>query len=142
MDSYHVPKYFKEDLFQIIGESNRPPYKNFYITPERSGLKIMRDEYMRSGWDTCINGKKLWVLFSDEIPKFVVEGTMHFKRHNDSVSELKSKIDPEIPTDYFSKILPNIIGYEGEHNLKYLSFIQNAGDTVFIPSGYWYAYIS
>ena len=141
-EAYHVPKYFREDLFSIMGESNRPLYKNFNITPERSGLKITRDEFMRSTWDTCINGKKLWIIFPDEVPKFVAEGTMHFKRHNEMTKDPAQKIDPEIPIDYFYRILPQIIANEGVSNLNHLCFVQKAGETVYIPSGCWYAYVS
>jgi histone arginine demethylase JMJD6 len=37
LDDYEIPPYFKNDLFNLIDEKIRPPYRWFLIGPERSG---------------------------------------------------------------------------------------------------------
>ncbi len=37
LDHYHIPSYFKQDLFCLVGDSRRPPHRWFLIGPERSG---------------------------------------------------------------------------------------------------------
>lgn len=43
LDHYHVPSYFKEDLFHLVGNRCRPPHRWFLIGPERSGGKSSND---------------------------------------------------------------------------------------------------
>lgn len=31
IDNYQIPKYFKDDLFQILGQKKRPPYRWYVI---------------------------------------------------------------------------------------------------------------
>jgi len=42
--------------------------------PERSGSNVHLDPLETSAWNTSLQGHKLWVLFPENIPKFVVKG--------------------------------------------------------------------
>lgn len=40
MKDYRVPKFFKKNLFEVLGEDNMPPHRWFLIGPKRSGSEI------------------------------------------------------------------------------------------------------
>ncbi|EGR31249.1 jumonji domain protein [Ichthyophthirius multifiliis] len=131
IEKYEVPKFFKEDIFQYIGEKKRPPYRWFLVGPERSGTTVHIDPLWTSAWNTSFQGYKRWILFKPEVPKFIVKGKKYIPEGED---------DDAI--QYFTKILPQLIKEEGREKLGVIEFIQNPGETVFIPGGWWHAVIN
>ncbi len=138
LHDYRVPTYFNEDLFHLVGEKRRPPYRWFLVGPERSGTCVHIDPLATSAWNTLIVGKKRWVLFPPHVPKSVVKGKGHIKKHEDDEA-----------VHYFTFILPRIrkaaisSGGMGKYeNFECYEFTQYEGETVFIPNGWWHAVLN
>lgn len=70
--------------------------------PERSGSTVHLDPLETSAWNTSLQGHKLWVLFPENIPKFVVKGKAFRGRDYEDES-----------INYFTEILPKMIEAEG-----------------------------
>ena len=103
---------------------------HFYIGPERSGTCIHVDPLATSAWNTVIEGRKLWVLFPPGVSKSVAKGLDVIKKGEDDEA-----------VNYFVDILPRIRNkYKDAFNI--IQFIQEPGDTVFVPGGWWHAVIN
>lgn len=150
LDDFRVPSYFQEDLFHLVGERRRPPYRWFLIGPERSGTTVHYDPLGTSAWNTLLFGEKRWVLFPPHVPKRVVKGT-----------ELLRKGEDDEAAHYFMYILPRIKQKaaavatssrkdddDGDderrryRNFACYEFTQKAGETVFVPYGWWHAVLN
>jgi len=115
---------FAEDLFGLVGEKTRPPYRWFLVGPKRSGTSVHVDPLGTAAWNTLWRGRKRWVLFPPETPKKVAKGT-----------KLYAAAQDDEPVNYFVDVLPKIDA------MKY-EFVQYPGDTVFVPPGWWHAVIN
>ncbi len=138
LNEYRVPSYFVEDLFHLVGEKRRPPYRWFLIGPERSGTCVHIDPLATSAWNTLLVGKKRWVLFPPHIPKSVVKGTKLIRKNEDDEA-----------IHYFTTILPRIKrcaqesrGVGKYEHFECFEFTQYENETVFIPNGWWHAVLN
>lgn len=128
---YRVPSYFPEDLFELVGESRRPPYRWFLIGPKRSGTTLHIDPLGSSAWNTLLVGRKRWVLFPPDVPKSLVSGKKHVKRDEDDEA-----------VNYFMDLLPRLKAASSRETLRCVEFMQEPGETVFIPGGWWHAVLN
>jgi histone arginine demethylase JMJD6 len=138
LSDYTVPSYFSDDLFRLTSEARRPPYRWWLIGPERSGTCVHIDPLATSAWNTLVVGQKRWVLFPPHVPKHIVKGraVLHPDEDDEAVH-------------YFMTILPRIKhrARSMRHNQDYkdfscFEFTQFAGETVFIPNGWWHAVLN
>lgn len=138
LSDYRVPTYFREDLFRLVSESRRPPYRWVLVGPERSGSTVHIDPLATNAWNTLLHGKKRWVLFPPHVQKGIVKGRGLIFREEDDES-----------IHYFMTILPRIkqkaaaMKNHGDYrDFACYEFTQNAGQTVFVPHGWWHAVLN
>ena len=128
---FSVPKFAaKHDLFEMVGEKRRPPYRWVLLGPERSGTCAHVDPLGTSAWNTVVSGRKRWVLFEPGTSKSVVKGSKLYDSR---------EMDDEA-VNYFVDILPRIRA--AHPHARRIEFVQNPGETVFVPGGWWHAVIN
>jgi histone arginine demethylase JMJD6 len=131
LDDYRPPqKYFPDDLFALVGEKRRPPYRWFLVGPERSGTTVHIDPLGTSAWNTVLQGRKRWVLFPPGTPKDTVK----------CLSVIRKGEDDEA-VNYFVDLLPRL-KRSAHPPAGMIEFTQMPGDTVFIPGGWWHAVLN
>lgn len=138
LSSYKVPEYFQDDLFRLVSERRRPPYRWFLVGPKRSGTTVHYDPLATNAWNTLLHGRKRWVLFPPHVPKHVVKGKGLIRKDEDDEA-----------IHYFMTILPRIkrrahaVSNRGDfHGFACYEFTQNEGETVFVPNGWWHAVLN
>ncbi|KAI9917226.1 hypothetical protein PsorP6_012417 [Peronosclerospora sorghi] len=131
LDDYKVPSYFNEDLFSLVGEDRRPPYRWFLVGPKRSGTTLHVDPLGTSAWNTLIIGRKRWVLFPPHLPKYLVNGKKHVRGDEDDEA-----------VNYFMDLLPRLKRATPPKVLQCIEFMQYPGETVFVPGGWWHAVLN
>ncbi|KAA0163495.1 hypothetical protein FNF31_02889 [Cafeteria roenbergensis] len=134
MDDFEVPPQFPEDLFQLSGDSRRPPYRWFLMGPRRSGTCLHIDPLATSAWNALVRGRKRWVLFPPDADVPLVRGKV------DGI--VRSGEDDEA-VDYFALHLPRILEKGGgAEAMGCIQFVQHPGETLFVPSGWWHAVLN
>ncbi|KAJ1454152.1 hypothetical protein M885DRAFT_522319 [Pelagophyceae sp. CCMP2097] len=130
LDAFKVPNFVKgHDLFQLVGEDRRPPYRWWLLGPKRSGTCAHVDPLGTSAWNTVVSGRKRWVLFEPGTSKVVAKG-----------SKLCADWEDDEACNYFVDILPRIRKHHA--HARRVEFIQEPGETVYVPGGWWHAVIN
>ena len=127
LNDFKPPSYFPDDLFSLVGEKRRPPYRWFLLGPERSGTCVHIDPLGTSAWNTVLRGSKRWVAFPPSTPKSIAKALDVIKRGEDDEA-----------INYFVDFIPRL----REKGHRFYEFTQLPGDTVFIPSGWWHAVLN
>lgn len=58
LDDYKVPTLFSDDLFSVLSDSERPPYRWLVLGPARSGASWHVDPSLTSAWNSLLSGRK------------------------------------------------------------------------------------
>ena len=128
---YTIPKFFREDYFTILKSRVRPPYRWLLVGPRRSGTKLHIDPLNTSAWNISLEGYKLWIIFPNKFPKWVLTGRNNPNYHQKSKEAI----------DYFAFHLPQVLKSEKGH-LNFIKCLQGPGDTIFVPGGWWHAVLN
>lgn len=124
---YKVPHFFPDDYMALAGEDTRPPYRWIAMGPRRSGTVMHQDPIYTSAWNTTLVGRKRWVLLPAKTPRNIAKA-----RH------VMGKDDDDEAVNVFIDLLPRL----REKGLGTVEFVQHAGETVFIPGGWWHCVIN
>ena len=121
---YSRPEYFKnwyEDISEDFPDEEKPYLKPslswIYIGPAKSYSALHQDVWNTSAWNAVISGKKLWLFFPVSQSDYLYKG---------AVNPFSPDLD-KYP--YYARTRPFFC-------------IQNPGEIVFTPGGWWHTVIN
>ena len=123
---YALPAYFTDDLFKLVGERRRPPYRWWVLGPERSGSYIHIDPLGTSAWNALLTGHKCWALFPPATPKEVVA-----PKHAGGREAIS----------WWRHVYPTLVNAADPAH-RPMTVIQRPGETVFVPGGWWHVVLN
>ncbi|WAQ89319.1 hypothetical protein PtA15_11A6 [Puccinia triticina] len=136
-EDFFVPRIFEQDLFSCLGDQ-RPDYRWLIIGPARSGSTWHIDPNGTSAWNAVITGRKYWICFP---PHTTPPGVIV----NEDESEVESPLSiPEWFLNYynFAKETYGWFAKDPETRGLMLEGICEAGETFYVPSGWWHLVIN
>ncbi|XP_022805964.1 F-box protein At1g78280-like [Stylophora pistillata] len=128
MDAINFPKFSKDFFEEVVDEDIRPPQLSFEMAPTRSGFHWRVEALNASLWSALIQGKKLWGLYPPS--KYYVPGVNH-NNHRTQTSQQSESFTwwiytrPELQDDH-----------------KPQECVQEAGEILYIPSGWWWSNVN
>ncbi|KAI8924037.1 hypothetical protein BC831DRAFT_467704 [Entophlyctis helioformis] len=133
LNDYSIPKFFTDDLFKLVGQRRRPPYRWIVIGPPRSGTGVHIDPLGTSAWNTLLQGRKRWVLFPPGAPREIID-----PKPRDWDNEAASwfafsypRLQQPHPDSPANRSYAQVLGM--------IEFVQQPGETVFVPGGWAHA---
>eukprot|EP01122_Echinamoeba_exundans_P010876 TRINITY_DN416_c0_g1_i1.p1 TRINITY_DN416_c0_g1~~TRINITY_DN416_c0_g1_i1.p1 ORF type:complete len:612 (+),score=61.98 TRINITY_DN416_c0_g1_i1:176-1837(+) len=126
---YDVPPHFWEDLFAALPEDSaaRPPHRWIVMGPTRSGTPFHTDPNGTSAWNALMWGRKRWALYPPTFPGTPPPPGVHPKT-----------LKAPHPLIWWQETYPHLPSYA----LPPMEFIQEAGDFLFVPSGWWHTVLN
>jgi len=122
LEYFDIPKYFKEDFYEYMEREDRPPWRWVLLGPARTGPAFHVDPYKTGAWNAIIFGKKRWTLYPPDVSP---------PGAGDPNSDY---YEAPRPLKWFAKYGEKAM----KANVKPIEFIQNAGETLYLPPGWWH----
>jgi len=122
ISDYEAPRFFKEDLYNYNDRTREfyPNYRHLIIGGERTGTNLHVDPKCTGAWNTLLAGHKKWAIFPPG---------------PDKIDRLSINSYAKKPTTYWwQDVLPGV-----SDDMGMIECIQNPGETIFIPAGWWHA---
>jgi len=116
MDDYLPPEYFHSWHTRLPPEL-RPCWRWLFIGGANTGTRMHLDVMMTSAWNGVISGRKRWLLYSPDQQERVYKGRV----------------------DAFN---PDFDRYPLLRDARPLECIQEPGDILFTPSGWWHQVVN
>lgn len=126
-EDFEVPKYFREDLFSILGKE-RPDYRWLIVGPARSGSSFHIDPNSTSAWNAVVKGSKKWILFPPEV-------------NPPGVHPSPDGVEVAAPVSIMEWFM-NFYKQTKEWKRKPVECICRAGEVIFVPNGWWHLVIN
>jgi hypothetical protein len=138
---FSVPNYFSDDLQKLLEPVGlAPDFRWLIIGPRKSGSTFHKDPNGSSAWNALIRGKKAWIFYPPEsVPPGVVIGS-------DSVESSEIATPASVMEWYIDCFAQHRSrqrkrrNHMSSHEIPRgpLCGIQEPGDIVFVPCGWWH----
>uniref|UniRef100_A0A6B2LA12 JmjC domain-containing protein n=1 Tax=Arcella intermedia TaxID=1963864 RepID=A0A6B2LA12_9EUKA len=139
LTDYSVPSFFEEDLYDL-NEKTRSFYpfnRHILIGGTRTGTNIHIDPKYTAAWNTLLCGKKKWMIFPEHA-SFTLQNGLKIESYEDYCKFLGTKEYRDLPPSYWWIDIPPKLSSP----FGYYEFIQEPGQTIYIPAGCWHAVLN
>ncbi|KAE8257565.1 hypothetical protein A4X13_0g2270 [Tilletia indica] len=123
------------DLFSLLGPHHRPDYRWLIAGPERSGSSWHLDPNGTSAWNTVLSGSKLWLMLPPHTPPPGVYVS-------EDEGEVTSPSSLAEWVSLFGRATYEVHGSGKGGDGKLLVGVCKAGETCYVPSGWWHAVLN
>lgn len=140
LDDFTVPPYFADDCYSVSDEARQlfPKSQFFIVGGARTGTGLHVDPSCTSAWNTLLSGRKRWVLFPPG-----TEGA--YKELLGVQEEYSRKLSPPCKwwREDYERIVKEASDGSGSSSFRgMIECIQEAGETIFVPAGWWHAVLN
>ena len=128
-NDYKVPEYFDQDLFQVLGQEDRPDYRWIIIGPERSGSTFHIDPNATCAWNAVISGSKKWILTPPHQPP---PGVFPSKDGSEVTC-------PVSVAEWYLNHYHQLEEAQEKGEMTVYEAVCKPGEMIFVPAKYWHS---